>query len=187
MGKGIQYGYGYIQGANYAATEMDIQVTVRYTYLGTFGPSTTVQTKAAAWFSEGTEVIFAAAGGAGGSVFKAAEQEEGKTIGVDVDQRGESTTVITSAMKLLKKSVYDALTEWKDLTFPGGEQLMYNAANNGVGMPAEFDRMVNFTLAMYEELFADIADGTIVVDNESEEAIATFAAAYTKVTLVFEE
>ena len=56
---------------------------------------------------QGTEVIFAAAGGAGGSVMKAAEEKQNKwVIGVDVDQRAESRTVLTSAIKSLGSSVY---------------------------------------------------------------------------------
>ncbi|MBN2695986.1 MAG: BMP family ABC transporter substrate-binding protein [Bacilli bacterium] len=183
----VRYGYGYIQGADYAAKELEITVDLRYTYLGTFGPSASVQSKAATWYTEGTEVIFAAAGGAGGSVFKAAEQEEGKSIGVDVDQKDESTTVIISAMKMLQKSVYDALTDWHANEFPAGEVLMYDASNDGVGLSDTYDRMTTFNATMYDTLFNAIADGTIVVDNESEEDILVFAEDYDNVNLTFED
>ena len=57
------------------------------------------QNQAASWYNNGTEVIFAAGGAVGNSVMAAAEAAGTKVIGVDVDQSGESETVITSAMK----------------------------------------------------------------------------------------
>jgi basic membrane protein A and related proteins len=108
----VRFGYGFVQGANYAAAELGVNVTLKYKYLGGFGPTPEYQTEAATWFQGGTEVIFAAAGGAGNSVMAAAEANNGKVIGVDIDQSAESTTVITSAMKGLGISVYDALADF---------------------------------------------------------------------------
>ena len=53
-----------------------------------------------------------AASAVGNSVMKAAEAAGTKVIGVDVDQSAESETVITSSMKNLSKSVYDALAAY---------------------------------------------------------------------------
>jgi len=71
----IRFGYGFVQGAEYAAAEMNLAVNsvgIKYNYLGGFGPDPSYQTKAASWYNQGTEVIFAAAGGAGNSVMAAA-------------------------------------------------------------------------------------------------------------------
>ena len=89
----VRFGYGYIEGANLAATEMglaDGAIELKHTYLDSFAPDEGHQTKAAGWYTTGTEVIFSCAGGAGNSVMKAAEQHAGGgkwVIGVDVDQR----------------------------------------------------------------------------------------------------
>jgi len=83
----VKFGYGFVQGANYAAEEMSLtnsDITIKFNFLGGFGPDAQFQAKAATWYDDGTEVIFAAAGGAGGSVMKAAEQEGGKVIGVNL-------------------------------------------------------------------------------------------------------
>jgi basic membrane protein A len=187
-----KFGYGFIQGANYAATEMglaDDAIEMKFTYLGGFGPDPVFQAKAASWYDGGTEVIFAAAGGAGGSVFAAAFQEGGLAIGVDKDQREESTTIITSAMKELAPSVYDALVMWHEDEFPGGEQLVFDAANSGVKLADEFDRFDTFTKAMYDTIFAKLVDGTVVVDGayEATDTPAVFAANYAKITIIVEE
>ena len=61
----VRFGYGFVQGAELAASEMGVTVNLRYTYLGDFEASAANQTKAASWYQSGTEIIFAAAGGAG--------------------------------------------------------------------------------------------------------------------------
>lgn len=184
----VRFGYGFVQGAEQAATELDVDVTIKYNYLGGFGPDAAFQAKAAAWYDEGTEVIFAAAGGAGGSVMKAAEQEEGKVIGVDVDQSGESDTVITSAKKELSPSVYETLKDWHEGNFPGGDTLVFDAENLGVALPLTFDRFDVFTEAMYNTLLEDVQDGTYTVDatlkitpageDERDKTTAELLAAY---------
>ncbi len=186
----VRFGYGFIQGANYAATEMELAngaISMKYNYLGGFGPDTTFQAKAASWYNTGTEVIFAAAGGAGGSVFAAALQESGKAIGVDVDQRAESTTIITSAMKQLAPSVYESLKAWYNDEFPGGEVQRYNAANDGVKLADDFDRFTTFNKAAYDVILAKIVNGTIVVDDESVIGAVAFAATYLKITFEYQE
>lgn len=159
----IRFGHGFVQGANYAAEEDEYQedaISIRYTYLGTFNEDSTYQTRAASWYSSGIEAIFAAAGGAGNSVMKAAEQEDDDAwvIGVDVDQSAESETVITSAKKELNNSVYDALASIYDDSFEGGRSVNYDATIDGVGLPDDFSRFTTFTETMYDDIFALIAD-----------------------------
>ena len=184
----VKFGYGFVQGANYAAEEMGLtaeDVNINFNYLGGFGPDAAFQSKAATWFSEGTEVIFAAAGGAGGSVMKAAEQEDGKVIGVDVDQSGESDTVITSALKNLGPSVYESLKMFYEGTFPGGTQAVYDAANLGVALPADYSHFSTFTVTDYEAVLALIVAGTILVDATTDLTNEAMIAANTYVTITF--
>ena len=49
------------------------------------------------WYSNGTEIVFACGGSMFQSVVAAASAEDGKVVGVDVDQSGRYDTVITSA------------------------------------------------------------------------------------------
>jgi len=166
----VRFGHGFLQGAEHAAAQLGLDagyIRVNFTYLGGFAPTPEAQTQAAAWFAGGTEVIFAAAGGAGGSVFAAAEAQNGLAIGVDVDQAGASERVLTSAMKALDVSVFDMLTNAYHGRFAGGV-LNYNAANNGVALPMETSRFQNFTQAEYDAIFAQIASGAVVV-NPSED------------------
>ncbi|MDR1317508.1 MAG: BMP family ABC transporter substrate-binding protein [Spirochaetales bacterium] len=160
----IRYGYGYVQGAEYAAKELGLasgSVTVNYHYTGGFLPSPEVQAKAASWYNTGVEVIFAAAGGAGNSVFAAAQQANKKAIGVDVDQSGESPAIITSALKGVTVSVYDSIAAFYKGSFPGGQDLVFDAKRNGVGLPLETSKFTRFTANDYNQIFELLANETV--------------------------
>ncbi len=159
----VRFGTGYIEGAMAAADELgleDGEVTMKFTYLNSFLPEEQHQTLSTSWFGTGTEVIFAAAGGAGSSVMAAAEKLENKwVIGVDVDQSSESRTVLTSAVKGLKSSVIQTL-EKIYANEKGGESVTLDAKVDGVGLPNDFSRFKNFTQEDYEAVFAKVKDGT---------------------------
>jgi basic membrane protein A len=168
------FGYGFLQGAEDAADEMGLtEVNVTYHYTGNFEENATNKATAKTMYQEGVEVIFAAGGSVGKSVMSAASEEEAKVIGVDVDQRYDSETVITSATKGLAASVIQVLEaiyvndNWDDF---GGETTYFNATNDGVGLPTSvigddaanaFDRFDSFTLADYEAVYEMLVDGSV--------------------------
>lgn len=165
----VRFGVGFVAGAFTAGDELGVTVTFpqeRFEYLGNFDASDEHKVKALAWFEEGTEVIFAAAGGAGTSVMSAAEDVGATAIGVDVDQSTISDTVLTSAMKDLGTAVQTALIDHFEGTFTGGDTIQMNAANDGVGLPMDTSRFENFTQADYDALFARIPDFDIPVNPE---------------------
>ncbi len=166
----IRYGYGFVQGADYAAKELGLsdKVQIKYTYVGNFDASPENQAKASAWYNEGTEVIFACGGAVGNSVMKAAEAAGAKVIGVDVDQSAESNTVITSSMKNLSKSVYDALEAYYADKFPGGTSVSLDATVEGVELPMESSKFEKFTKADYDAIYAKIVAKDIKILNDSD-------------------
>ncbi len=176
----VKFGVGYVAGAYYAANELGIDITLGdddYHYLGSFAPSDTNKAFAKGWFTAGTEIIFSAAGGAGGSVMAAAEEVDGAaTIGVDVDQYYLSDTVITSALKGLGVAVMAALADIEAGTFVGGQTISLGAAENGVGLPMENSVFSTFTDADYADILADLVDGTVVVPSSYAELAAFLTA-----------
>ena len=159
----VKYGYGFVQGAEYAAQELgmaDGSIELMYNYTGGFDATPEAQNQAASWYNNGTEVIFAAGGAVGNSVMAAAEAAGTKVIGVDVDQSGESETVITSAMKGLGTSVYDMIAAYYNGSFPGGENKVYDAANNGVALAMDTAKFDSFAKADYDTLFAALQNNT---------------------------
>ncbi|MFV0352215.1 MAG: BMP family protein [Oscillospiraceae bacterium] len=162
----VRYGFGFVQGANDAAADMNVKIDMKYAYVGSFNPSPEIQAQAASWYQEGTEVIFACGGGIGFSVFAAAESSDSKVIGVDVDQSSQSETIITSAMKSLAESVGQMLTAHYDGSFPGGEAITLGAAENDVGLPMSTSKFTTFTQADYDTLFASMADGSLTIQKD---------------------
>lgn len=169
----IRFGYGYIQGAEYAANELGLQdneIDMKYTYVGNFDASPDNMTIAAGWYKNGTEVIFGCGGGVGNSVMKAAETANKKVIGVDVDQSSESETVITSAMKNLQKSVYDAIATYYEGNYPGGKSLTLDVTTESIKLPMDTSRFTTFNQAKYDEIYAKLVSGEIKVkDNTAAE------------------
>ena len=136
-------------------------------------------------YQEGTEVIFACGGSVGKSVMSAANESDAKVIGVDVDQRYDSETVITSATKGLAASVIQVLESiyntdsWDNF---GGKTTYFNAENDGVGLPTivigdegadAFDRFEQYTMEQYEETYAQLVDGSIEVIRSIDVADTT--------------
>lgn len=110
----IRYGYGFVQGADAAAQELDKQIEINYVYGGQFFGDADITAVMDTWYQGGTEVVFACGGGIYTSAAEAAAKADGKVIGVDVDQaaiideNGKGMTV-TSAMKGLAPTTIDTL------------------------------------------------------------------------------
>lgn len=161
-----RYGSGFIQGAEYAAMEMEREITLKYQYTDTFLPSDEVQQKSKEWYEEGVQVIFACNGGASVSMMQSAEELDGKVIGVDTDQSAESITVLTSAGKNLKGAVTEALdTLYENGGVWSGKQagktITLGAKEEGVGLPQEEEawRFENFTQRDYRKIYRGLKRG----------------------------
>lgn len=157
----VRFGYGYVQGAEYAAKELGLkpgEIKIKYTYTGGFDPMPEYQTKAASWYQSGTEVIFSCAALVVNNVTAAAEAA-GKNkyvIGVDVDQKDESKTVITSAMKNLRGTVTKALEEFYSGKFRGGKNDVLGAEVDALGLPDDFSRFKKFSKDDYKAIYEKI-------------------------------
>ncbi len=168
----VKYGYGFAQGANDAAAAKGETVEMRYSWEhgANYTASPDLQAMLSGWYNAGTEVIFVAGGSMFNSGDAAAQAAEGKLVGVDVDQSGQSDAVITSAMKDLAKSVIDAITKFYDGGAVYGGSLVLGAKDNAVGIPTDTWQFENWTVEEYQDLYDKVVSGEIVVDNDGEMA-----------------
>ncbi len=84
-------------------------------------------------YGQGVNVIFQAAGSTGLGVFEAARSANKFAIGVDADQYGEAPGhILTSMVKGIDESVFQAIKAVKENTFKGGVQ-QFGLAEKGVG------------------------------------------------------
>ncbi len=178
-----RFGYGFVQGAEAAAAAKGVKVEVNYSWLhgATFSASSELQTMATGWYQNGTEVIFCCGGSMFNSVVAAAGAEDGKVVGVDVDQSSQSPTVITSAMKGLSDSVQWALGKFYEGKFAdlGGTSTALGAKDNAVGLPVATWSLKNWKVADYEALLAKIVDGSVEIKSD----LVEFPASTTNVTV----
>ena len=170
----VRYGFGFVQGADKAAAELGNtkDVSIKYWYSGTFGPNDEIKTKTAGWYTDGTQIIFAAGGGIVYSAITSADEANGKLIGVDVDQANISERVVTSAKKELENSVKLALSDllanggkWSE-AYAGVENKL-GAAQDCVGLPTDPAswRFSTFTLDQYKTLFDKVKSGEYTISS----------------------
>nr|WP_297708700.1 BMP family ABC transporter substrate-binding protein [uncultured Butyrivibrio sp.] len=177
----IRYGYGFVQGADAAATELGIasDVEVNYVYGGQFYGDEAITATMDTWYSNGTEIVFACGGGIFTSAGEAAKKVGGKVVGVDVDQSGTidglygDGVCVTSAMKGLAATVKATLTDlfagnWanhsgkiENLGIVSGDDVSLNY----VQLPTETWSMKNFTVDDYKTLVSSMYDGYVTVDS----------------------
>ncbi|MDE5910528.1 MAG: BMP family ABC transporter substrate-binding protein [Lachnospiraceae bacterium] len=173
----IRYGYGYLQGIDDAARELELEdVTVNYWYAGTFQSSEEICKEAERWYEEGTEVIFACGGFLYESVLEAARRENGLLIGVDVDQNERSQYFLTSAVKDIANAVVISLDDyfaeggkWSEAF--AGENVRYGVEDNCTGIPVletewKFQRV---TMEKFYEVYTQVRQGEKTVSEEIEE------------------
>ena len=185
----IRYGFGFVQGADAAAAELGTPIEINYTYGGQFSPDPAITAKMEGWYGAGTEVVFACGGGIYASAVEAAKLHDGKVIGVDVDQYYIDECIITSAMKQLQnvtETVLEALNNGEWATYGGKVSNFSLAEGEYVGLPtAETSwRLNTFTVDEYEALKAKLADGSVVVDNNSDDNVKPTVSDLTTVNYI---
>lgn len=158
----IKYGYGFVQGADYAGIELGEKVYIAYTYTGTFSENKDVHDMAAIFYDYSVEAIFAVAGASGNSVMKAAEEKSGAVIGADVDQSVDSRSVVFSCIKNMDKAVYDTLNDYYNDSFEGGMERHLTAAENGVALTMDNGKFKTFSEVEYKAIYNGLATKEIV-------------------------
>lgn len=196
----IRYGYGYVQGIDAAAQELGTKIEVNYFYGGQFYGDANITSRMEGWYANGTEVVFACGGGIYTSAVEAALKNEGKVIGVDVDQNylgvngvADGTYAynpfVTSAMKGLSEAVESSLStieaeKWSEIAATNGNFGLEEG--DYVGLPTAEDswNFNTFTVEDYEAVKAKIASGEIVVDNSSEDSVKPTVSEFTTVNYI---
>lgn len=178
-----KYNWGFQQGVAYANKNLGTKITIKpehVIYQGTFSDVAAGQQLAAQMYDKGVKVIFAAAGGVGVGVINEAKARAAKgvwVVGVDVDQfsQGEYETgksiILTSAMKKVDKSAFDMIKADLDGKFPGGQRLIFDAANDGVGIPETNPNLGDAAVKAALDALAKVKDGSLKVAAEKGDLI----------------
>ena len=114
---------GFIQGAQF----VDPDVKVLVSYVGSYVDSATAKELALTQYSSGADVVFVAAGPSSVGAIEAAAESQKYIIGVDSDMalayegKTEADYIISSAIKGVGDSIYNAVDRTLNSTLPYGE------------------------------------------------------------------
>ena len=148
-------------------------------YEGTFSNVAGGQQLAAQMYDSGVKAIFVAAGSVGiGAINEAKTQvaagKEAWVIGVDSDQyedgiydvENNKSVVLTSAIKKVNEAAYQIIEAELAGKFNGGETIVFDASNDGVGIPEENPNLSEDTIAKVSEVYELVKNGEISVRAE---------------------
>ena len=162
-----KFEYGYMTGVKLANPKCEI--------LSQYAESFTDAAKGKAitnnMYQQGADIVFHASGGVGDGVIEAAKEKGKWAIGVDKDQNFLAPdNVLTSAMKRVDNAIYDVVRRLKDGQWKGGDTVVYNLSNEGVGIaPTSGKHVPASILKEVDQLIARIKKGEIVVPATKDE------------------
>jgi basic membrane protein A len=157
-----------VKAANPAATVQSAYISQPPDYSG-FGDEINGEKVAKGQFDNGADIVFQAAGGSGGGVFKAAKASGGWAIGVDSDQYNTASpdvrdVIISSMLKRVDTAVYDFLKKEHEDEFTAGT-VTYDLKTDGVNYSTSGGK-VDDIKAQVDEFKQRIIDGEITVPSE---------------------
>ncbi len=158
------------------AVDPNMEVVVEYAM--SFEDTGKAQTIASKMYDQGCYVIFHAAGGAGGGLFKEAidrvkNGEDVWACGVDKDQyldgiydeEGQKSVILTSMLKKVDVAAYNVAESVLNDEFKGGQVLTFNLQNDGVGLPKVNPNLKDEWIKVIDEYAQKIISGEIVVGS----------------------
>ena len=176
---------GYVAGAQ----AINPDVTVEVQYLGAAGDNNAwaapdkAKEIANAWYADGVEVIYSAAGGSGQGTIEAAVESDAWAIGVDSDQYLTATPeqqehILTSMLKRVDVAVFETAKAAAEGTLEGGFAT-YDLSTDGVGYSTEGGYLDEFVDAARRAEGADhrrhhrSADGSGLIPADPSDRIRT--------------
>jgi len=163
-----KFACGYAQGAKAVNPDITVIANMTGTTPAAWNDPGRGNEIARSQIGQGSDVVYAAAGGTGVGVLQAAADAGVFSIGVDSNQNYlHPGSVLTSMVKRVDQAVYDTFTAGAEGTLEAGIRVM-NLANDGVGFAVdEFNKDILSAeaIAAMEDAKAKIIAGEIAVHD----------------------
>lgn len=172
------FSYGFAEGINYVAEKLGVKYTYYSDYNAGFTDSAAGATKAATYYADGANIVFAVAGSVGDGVDAKAKEVKKLSIEVDANKDGNQPGyVLTSVLKNTEVPVYKIVEAYKNNTLDQhkGKVLSYDLASGATGitdLSAISSRITESGQAKWNEIKAEldeiakkIGSGEIKVTN----------------------
>lgn len=177
----MNYGYGFIQGAERAALEQGVSVDINYHYCLKDEDRESESETVKKWYEKGTEIVFACGNIVEQPVIEEAEMLNKKVIACETDKNNMSDTVVASAVKDIETAIDTVLKQYKDGEFPGGTVQNYSAENDGIWLEFEKEKLGNLKKSDYKSILDELKDGDIVVKKYDSGDIKSLGLSYVEV------
>jgi basic membrane protein A len=151
----------YIAGFQAGAKAADPGVKTINGYSQDFDKQSKCKELALNQIASGSVVVFQVAAGCGLGALDASKEKDVWGIGVDADQSFLGPYVLTSAIKRVDTSVYDAIRDAKSGHFKGGTDAVYGLDVKGVGIGKFSPRAPAGIAAKVAKIKQEIASGKI--------------------------
>ncbi|MGX5655601.1 BMP family lipoprotein [Geodermatophilus nigrescens] len=121
-------------------------------------------------YEGGADIVYHAAGGSGLGVFQAAAAAGARAIGVDsdqyqtVDDPALQAVILTSMLKRVDTAVSSFIDSFVDGSVQGGEDIVYNLEQDGVGLSTS-GGFIDDIQDQIDEYRTQIVDGEITVPS----------------------
>lgn len=167
---------GYAEGAKF----VDPEIKILTAFVGDYVDTAKAKDLANAQISEGADIVFQVAGGAGNGVIEAAAEKDGvMAIGVDSDQyktlEGSNlqASVITSSLKRLDNAIFKICSDYvKDpASVPFGTTATYGLPEEAVGIVFNENLTKSIgedNVAKVQELLTKIQNAEITVSSATD-------------------
>jgi basic membrane protein A len=150
----------YIAGYQAGAKAANPDVKVDYGYSQDFVAQAKCKEIGLNQIAQGSQVVFAVAGGCGLGALDAAKEKGMQGIGVDADQGYLGDHIMTSALKKVDEAAFTASQQLQEGSLPAGTDVVFEAKNEGVGYGETNSEGSKYTDQVDEQL-QKIASGEI--------------------------
>ncbi len=174
-----RYKNGFVQGVNYANKNFGTGIALeRSDFVFINGPDDLDGAKkaAGAFYDRGVDAIFTPCGAAAGAVIsEAVERSQNGTpafvVGTDSDlyddgiYDGKKSVLLTSAVKKADAAAYYIIEKIFDNQFPGGQTVVLNTGNGGVGLPESNPNLREDVIKTVNLLLKQLKSGDLTVNE----------------------
>ncbi|MDP4109773.1 MAG: BMP family ABC transporter substrate-binding protein [Bacillota bacterium] len=173
------YKNGFLQGVAYANKNFGTNIVMGksdYVFINGETDKDGALKSAKKLFESGASVIFAPCGSATSAVIDAAKEKRkaGKNVfAVCADSDwykngiydGKNSAVMTSALKKADSALYTIIKTTFEEKFPGGREIVFNAKNDGVGLPEVNPNLREDVIKTEALLIAQLKSGELSVNE----------------------
>lgn len=170
------FGYGFMQGVNKVNEDFGQEMKAYSSYIGDFSNSTKGKSLADTIYSQGAEIVFAAASQAGLGCLDSAKNNGKLIIGVDSDQFDyfkdtdpkKADRIVTSILKRVDLALYEACEAYLNGTLEYGVLVTLGMNEEKVGIVENDNykaKVSEETRAYVSRIISQIKDGLLTVES----------------------